>query len=404
MKKNTLFVVLCVSAFLCQGLFLGTVVAGEWSGNVTIEARGFFHDGPGAHQDRSNVSISALPEYYNEWNNGDDSFTFTPFARIDSDDSERSHADIRELKWTHVGKEWELDLGVSKVYWGVTESQHLVDIVNQTDLVESIDNEEKLGQPMARLSLVRDWGIVDLFVLPYFRERTFPGKNGRLRTNPYVDTDLALYESHQEENHIDWAARWSHSLDIWDIGVSHFSGTNREPLLLPTFDKKGRLVLAPLYQQIDQTGLDVQATIDSWLLKFEVISRDGSGNGDRYFASTAGFEYTLYGIFDTQQDMGLIAEYLYDERGRNAFTLFEDDIFLGARWAWNDSNDTDFLAGVIQDVNSSERVFRVEGSHRLDNGLKLNVEGQFFSNIPRFSRFGSFRQEDFVQVELGWYF
>ena len=100
----------------------------------------------------------------------------------------------------------------------------------------------------------------------------------------------------------------------------------------------------------------------------------------------------------------MIAEYLYDERGRNAMTLFEDDLFLGARWAWNDSNDTDFIVGVIQDNSSSQRVFRIEGSRRLDNGLKLNIEAGFFSNIPKQSRFASFDQEDFLQVELAWYF
>ena len=402
LEINALFGVLRASVSLCLVLFLSTAVAGEWSGNVALEMRGFLHDGVSSDQDNANLSLSALPEYYTEWNNANDSFTFTPFIRIDSDDSERSHADIRELKWTHVGKDWELDLGISKVYWGVTESQHLVDIVNQTDLVENIDGEDKLGQPMVRLSLVRNWGIVDLFVLPGFRERTFPGKNGRLRTNPIVDTDLATYEHHQEENHVDWAARWSHSLDIWDVGLSHFSGTGREPILIPTITGGGNVVLAPFYEQIDQTGLDVQATIDSWLLKLEVISREGIG--DRYTALTTGFEYTLYGLFESRHDLGLIAEYLFDDRGGDATTLFEDDLFVGARWAWNDTNDTDFIAGIIQDSSSSERVFRIEGSRRLDNGLKLNVESQFFSNFSKSSRFASFRKEDFIQIELAWYF
>ncbi|MCW8963404.1 MAG: hypothetical protein OQL16_06360 [Gammaproteobacteria bacterium] len=378
------------------------LLAGEWSGNVAIEARFFQHDGLDRRQDNSNYSVSALPEYYHEWNEAADSFTFTPFIRIDSDDSERSHADIRELKWTHVSDSWELDLGISKVFWGVTESQHLVDIINQTDLVENLDGEDKLGQPMVKFSTVRDWGTVDLFLLPGFSERTFPGKNGRLRSIPYVDTDLESYEDSQEQDHIDWAARWSHSFDIWDIGVSHFSGTGRDPILSPTRDTNGNVVLAPFYEQIDQTGLDVQATIDEWLLKLELISRNGIGQ--RYTASTVGFEYTLVGLFETPHDLGLLAEYLYDERGRNAPGFFEDDLFLGARWVWNDAENTEFLAGVIQDSSSSERTFRLEGSRRVGQSTKLNIEAQFFSNIPDSSSRANFNQEDFVQVELAWYF
>jgi len=34
-----------------------------------------------------------------------------------------------------VADDWELTTGVSKVYWGVMEAVHLVDIINQTDFV-----------------------------------------------------------------------------------------------------------------------------------------------------------------------------------------------------------------------------------------------------------------------------
>ena len=45
-------------------------------------------------------------------------------------------------------------LGLRKVYWGVTESQHLVDVINQTEGVENLDGEDKLGQPMLNLALI----------------------------------------------------------------------------------------------------------------------------------------------------------------------------------------------------------------------------------------------------------
>ena len=35
---------------------------------------------------------------------------------------------------------------------------------NQTDGVEDIDSEDKLGQPMVNLTLERDWGALDLYV------------------------------------------------------------------------------------------------------------------------------------------------------------------------------------------------------------------------------------------------
>jgi len=47
-------------------------------------------------------------------------------------------------------------VGINSVFWRVVESNHLVDILNQTDLIEDIDGEEKLGQPMISLSTQQD--------------------------------------------------------------------------------------------------------------------------------------------------------------------------------------------------------------------------------------------------------
>ncbi|HHH47651.1 MAG TPA: hypothetical protein ENK51_01995, partial [Gammaproteobacteria bacterium] len=125
--------------------------AGEWSGYVSGEYR-YFPDAPGdPRQHGNNLSFSAQPEYYHEWDSGRQSLTVVPFARWDQGDSRRSHADIRELNWLKASDNWELRAGIGKVFWGVTESQHLVDIINQTDFVENLDGEDKLGQPMIQL-------------------------------------------------------------------------------------------------------------------------------------------------------------------------------------------------------------------------------------------------------------
>ena len=47
---------------------------------------------------------------------------------------------------------YETKIGVRKDFWGVTETVHRVDILNQTDSVDGFDGEDKLGQPMINLS------------------------------------------------------------------------------------------------------------------------------------------------------------------------------------------------------------------------------------------------------------
>jgi hypothetical protein len=376
--------------------------AGEWSGYIAAEARYFDNDPLDNRQHNSNASLSIQPEYYREWNNGDDSILFVPYLRLDEHDSERTHFDIRELVWTRAAEDWELRVGIGKVFWGVTESQHLVDIINQTDLVENSDGEDKLGQPMINLALIRDWGTVNLYALPYFRERTFPGNDGRLRSIPRVDTDQTQYESSKKNNHVDMAVRWSHTFGDWDIGLSHFSGTSRDPRFIGGTDSNGQAVLIPFYDTINQTGIDVQATKGAWLWKLESIRR--RGQGDSYTALTTGFEYTLFGFRKSRADLGLLAEYLYDSRGESGLTQFENDYFLGSRLTLNDAASTEMLFGVIVDNNTNTRFYSIEASRRLSNNWKISLEGRINTNLKASDALFSQRNDDYLQLELAWYF
>lgn len=375
--------------------------AGELTGFVSVEGRIFANPPAFPDQERDGISAALQPEYYHQWQAGRRSFTIVPFLRLDSTDHERTHFDMRELFGLWVFDDWELGVGIRKVFWGVTESQHLVDIINQTDLVEAPDGEEKLGQPMINISVPRDWGTIDLFILPYFRERTFPGRDGRLRSGIFVDTNRASYESGTEEWHPDFALRYSRTIGEWDIGLSYFRGTGREPTLLPGRDSSGNDLFIPFYEQINQLGLDLQLVADQWLWKLEMINR--SGQKDSFIALTGGFEYTLYGIFDTSMDLGLIGEWLYDERG-SRYSVFENDIMGGLRLAVNDAASTEILLGVIQDTDSSARLISLESSRRLGDHWKAVAEIRTFLNQPSDDLLFSYRDDDFLQFELVYYF
>jgi len=382
--------------------------AGEWSGYISGEFRTFANSPADARQHDNNVSFSAQPEYYTDWDNERQSFTFVPFVRWDENDDERSHADIRELTWLKASDNWELRAGIRKIFWGVTESQHLVDIINQTDLVEATDGEEKLGQPMINLALISDWGTLDLFVLPGFRERTFPGKKGRLRFSPRIDTNQTIYESRDKEEHIDYATRWAHYLGDWDIGLSYFNGTSRDPGFIPGLDSKGQRVLIPVYELIEQWGLDLQATLGDWLWKMEAINRSGqkdrSGQDKNYTALTAGFEYTFVGIAGSNADLGMISEVLYDERGDEALTPFADDILLASRLTLNDEQSTEFLLGMIFDRNDAARLLTLESSRRFGDNWKITLEGQAFINITDTGLLAGVRRDNYLQLEIARYF
>lgn len=398
-----------LAAILCGLLSVSSTAETQVSVKAAADYRFYSQDALYPTQVDKQFSMFIEPEVYYSWNDDLDSITFKPFYRWDNEDDERSHGDIRELMWLHVGEDWELRTGIGSVFWGQTESAHLVDIINQTDAVEAVDGEDKLGQPMINLTLVREWGNLDLFVLPGFRERTFAGEKGRLRTPLVIDTDNAMYQSSDEEHHIDFAARWSHSIDIWELGVSYFDGTSRDADMLLSIDN-GIGTLRPYYRQMNQVGLDVLAVVDSWILKFEGISRryDRDTNGfapQNYFAMTTGFEYTSVGVFESVWDIGWLMEYQFDDRNDSTLAIGQNDLMVGSRLVLNDVNGTEVLFGLVQDLDhSNTRSGFVEASSRINDNWKWRVDARIFSTDKPSNLLYGLRNDDNIEVSLEYYF
>jgi hypothetical protein len=220
-----------------------------------------------------------------------------------------THFDLRELTYSQRFSDFDLLVGNGQIFWGVAESRNVVNVINQFDVVENNDETDKLGQPLIRLGKFTDIGRFEAYYLPYFRERTFPGTDGRQRTGLVVDTDEARYERDGEEFAGDFALRYKHQLDKFDIGAHAFYGTARAPFFEVSADGS-RFI--PVYQELTQGGVDVQWTSDAWLLKFEgITAHQGS---DTFISTVAGFEYTFFDVKQSGIDVDLLAEGLYDTR------------------------------------------------------------------------------------------
>lgn len=353
-------------------------------------------------------SVFMQPEIRQEWSSGTHRVTLIPFGRYDSLDSHRSHWDLREANWMYKGDGWNIQAGVGKVFWGVTESRHLIDIVNQTDEVESIRGEDKLGQPMVNLNVATRYGNLNLLYLPYFRERTYPSARGRLRFELPVDTDQAQIQG-ANQWHPDWAVRWSHTFGRWDVGISYFSGISREPRLMPnSFTRPTALI--PVYELINQVSVDIQGAVGKWLFKLEAMTRDVPGK--RFAAAVAGFEYTESGVGGTGADLGLLLEYQYDGREKFSRTSLtntlptpnNNDIFAGMRLALNDEQNSQVLFGITVDIDTRATVASFKGSRRLGENWKVEVESLAFFHIPQSDILIGPARDDYVQARLIRYF
>ena len=366
------------------------------SGSIALELR-WFPEPPASRAELDGLQPSLLLEPELRWRSADrrHHLDVAAFARLDGRDDERTHVDLREGSYRFVGDSFELLAGVSRVFWGVAESRHLVDLINQTDAVEDVDEEDRLGQPMLRLALDRDWGRLEVYSLIGFRERTFPGPEGRPRP-PLPVAEEARYA---DDPGVDWALRWSHFVGAWDLGLHLFRGIGREPRLVASGDGRS---LVPVYERIGQVGVDVQHTRGAWLWKLEALGREGQGSA--FAAAVAGVEYTVYGVGGSAFDLGLLVEELWDGRDRTAPpTIFDQDTFLGARLAWNDVQGTRLLAGAVIDHDDGSVFGLVEGGRRLGDRVTLEVEARLFAGVDPAGDLAASKDDSFVTLRAAWH-
>lgn len=319
--------------------------ASQLQGEAEFESRLFANEGLTGNS-RQAGSMGLTLSYFQDLSDATQ-LNFKAFGRTDSQDSERSHGDIRELYLNMQQGDWEFQAGINTLFWGVTESVNIVDIVNQSDNVEGLNSDAKLGQPLIKITRLLDNGSFDFLILPRFREATFPGSDGRFTLALPVDTSSATYESSDGDKHVDYAFRYATTIDDIELGLSGFSGTSREASLVPNGGVP--TALNPHYSLINQLGIDLQWINDAWLWKLEMTNRTGKEITD-YTAAVGGVEYTFYDPFSSGSDIGLIVEGLYDSRDDNATTPFSHDVMLGIRWVANDEAGSDALIGLIRDT------------------------------------------------------
>lgn len=373
------FVAGLASAFACGAGSPKVLAAQSAAIETELETRYFFEEGRAGNSDQSEISVRVRGEFTHSWARNRRVLEFIPYALLSDPDEQRTHFDIREASFRGRFGSVEVVAGVSRVFWGVTEAVHLIDVINQTDLVEDFDREDKLGQPMISVGYRSQLGTVTVFGLPFFRERRFPGPAGRLRpAEPIAQEDPTFGPGARDR--VDLAIRWQRTVGLLDAGLSYFYGTGREPQFQVRPEAAGRSTLVPRYGLIHQAGVDLQYTSGALLLKHEGVYR---GHADRaaadFYAQVSGLEFTTYGVLGSASDVGWLLEYNYASEV-NALTPFDNDLFVGLRWAFNDLDGTELVGGAVFDLDSNGKFVTLEMRRRLSSAMFARLElRQFIS-------------------------
>jgi hypothetical protein len=389
--------------------FMPNIPGLRLTGAIGVWGRGFTEspqwDGQRNAAIWPNVEGWVKAEY--TWNNGKDRFNFMPYGRKDFMGS-RSLVDVKEGYFRHVEDGWNVLVGVNTVHWGVTESRHLVNIINQVDYGWNIDGDEELGQPMANVKVTTPIGTLSLYSLFGFRPFHTAKVEDRLRF-PLVATSPTILASDVDKD-INFAGRFNSTFPLLsgsvDAAVSYFHGIGREPryVLSATRTPSTQLPeITPLYDLIDQGGLEVVATFDALQLKFEGIVRNEFG--ETYAATVAGFEYTFVNVLNTGSDVGLVAEHLTDNRSvLQPPTIYAHDVFLGARLTLNDSANSNFLGGILYNYQDSAQYATAKFTTRIQDDLSLALEARYFIYAPPADYLYTVLHDNFVQARIIKYF
>jgi len=153
--------------------------------------------------------------------------------------------------------------------------------------------------------------------------------------------------------------------------------------------------------------------VDATLYKLEALYAKVAGDervGD-YSHIALGVEHTLENIYEGAA-LGLIAEYYrYDtyEAGKlDDLALFEsmqNDLFVGARYSFNNANNSSFIGGAIVDMEYQEQVYYMEFESRVAESFTLALD--YYSIEPSttdatpYAQLGNHQR---VGIKLAYYF
>ena len=348
----------------------GAEIGTEHRGEITAEAswypRGAAHTG----QQDSFLHVETRPELVVY---GDAAEALIQ-PRISGGTAGDASIDVREAHVTARLGDADILVGNTILFWGKVESYNPVDVVNSQDFSRGLMRSEKRGAPMLRLSWPVGPGQLDLLAID-FAENIYPGLSSRERPGLRI-AQGASYSGGAKRDDIASAVRWSGYFGDVDLGLSWFRGTGNAPRLLPQADG----TLKPDYSRITQAGIDIQYLRGDSALKAELVRRSGQydrlGTMKSYRAGVFGLEHNLYDIMDSGRDIVLIGEYAYDSRNGMSHSGFQNDMTIGARWLWNDVEDTEMLGLLTRDLDNGAQTLSVSIDRRITDQVTFEASAR----------------------------
>ncbi|WP_010138884.1 hypothetical protein [Oceanicola sp. S124] len=404
--------------------------------SVTFGVRHYFEDGLYANQSDSGPEGSLELNINGSQPLGTGQLNFDLSGLVESTGT-RNMFNPAELNYSASFGNWSLLAGYHTENWGVAESRSVMNVMNPTNNADPMIEDSLLGTPMVNLNYSTAVGTFSAYALLGFTEPTYAdGDGARFRSPLEWDSSRAEYEESENERKVDLALRYSGFFDIGggslDLQATYFNGTSREAVGLPgcvasfgtvteaicnqaneliklayeagldldlggldpdtsiiddildlidpdladdllaLLSNQPVLGVVPYYQKVEQFGLSGVYAINDLQLRFEASHHETS-SGD-YLSAVVGGDYTFNNFFAGKGDLTVAVEYLYDDRSPvQPLTVFENDVFLGLNYRFNNTNATELKMGVFHDIDSQARLYTLGLSTRLTDATSIQM-------------------------------
>ncbi len=387
--------------FLALGL--GTLLSAnglEYKGNLGIEYNWFDHDLPQKRDDA--FALRGELELKRGSENG--LWKLKAKSIYDLEDANRRYIDFQELYYRHDFENSELLIGRNTLFWGALEVYNLVDVFNTKDTLDDpFDYDRKLGAWSVAWTRFFDNGEVAIILRLKEEDQKMQERESvfNFLPQPY-DSDLLTEYDNRPSLFVKYSAS-AEGVQL-DYALIYEAGYDSQRYFTYDFEKGNLRQHAYWVNKV--MGYATLVHKDTIYKAEAAFAVSDDVRVSDYMHAGVGIEHTLYGIW-SQSDLGLLAEYYRYEffndtklSERDLGILFQNDLYLGGRFSFNDTADSEVIAGIDFDLDASERIYFVKYDTRLWEHYRVEVQYQHLSP----SSHSLFSEIDHAKVTFGYYF
>lgn len=295
----------------------------------------------------------------------------------------------------------QVSIGAETLDWSTAEAFHPTDTINSRNLDSDLENPEKMGELMAKIRLRFYTGGLTAYYLPIRIAPRFPSVRSRLNFTRGQQLDQAKWSDpngrvSEGRFATQYALRLDQTIGQTDVTAHYVVHNDRAaPSLLinPMTDR-----IAPTFPFVERMGGSLVTPLGDWLFKVEgeyrqyrtikltpelILAQPQTAN---HAAVAGGFDYGW--TYENGSDATVLVEgQVLHSRDASSDGLgfvgpFQRDVLVGYRHAANDEDSTEFLVGIIADLEEpNEFIGTFTASRRLSNTWKLEGKYQFV-NAP----------------------